>query len=55
MFTQGHSEHVWGQGSMEQGESREMQLGEMERAGHAFVVLFYSSSVISQEGCFAID
>lgn len=50
MFTQGHSELVWGQGSMEQGERKKMQLGEMERAGHAFVVLFYSSSVLSPVG-----
>lgn len=30
-----------------QGERRKMQLGEMERVWLAFVVLFYSSSVLS--------
>ena len=47
LFIQGHSECVWGQGSVEQGERRKMQLGEIERVGHAFVDLFYSSSVLS--------
>lgn len=50
VFTQGHSERALGQGSMEQGERRKLQLGEIERAGHAFVVLFYSSSFLSPSG-----
>lgn len=55
VFTQGHSERAWGQGSMEQGERRERCSWVKWRVGHAFVVLFYSSSVLSLVGWFAID